>query len=160
MKSCRKSSKRFLEFKTKLALDPDVVTCDEQDTISALQVAFEGETILTQYCIGNKRLDAFFPKYKLGIEIDEYNHEGRNSHYEKSRQLIIESHGITIIRTNPVAADFDINRLINQIYKHIAESIKKQTKISTKKSLIDDLSKRLLELEFKSNYSINSKCLK
>ena len=160
MKSCRKSSKRFLEFKTKLALDPDVVTCHEQDTISALQVAFEGETILTQYCIGNKRLDAFFSKYKLGIEIDEYNNEGRNSHYEKSRQLIIESHGITIIRTNPVAADFDINRLINQIYKHIAESIKKQTKISTKKSLIDDLSKRLLELEFKSNYSINSKCLK
>ena len=153
MKSCRKSSKRFLEFKTKLALDPDVVTCDEQDTISALQVAFEGETILTQYCIGNKRLDAFW-------EIDEYNNEGRNSHYEKSRQLIIESHGITIIRTNPVAADFDINRLINQIYKHIAESIKKQTKISTKKSLIDDLSKRLLELEFKSNYSIKSICLK
>ena len=34
------------------------------------------------------------------------------------------------------------------------------TKKSTKKSLIDDLSKRLLELEFKSNHSIKSKCLK
>ena len=65
-----------------------------------------------------------------------------------------EIYGITIIRTNPDAADFDIYRLINQIYKHIAESIKKQTKVSSKKSLIDDLSKRLLELEFKSNYSI------
>ena len=31
---------------------------------------------------------------------------------------------------------------------------------SSKKSLIDDLSKRLLELEFKSNHSIKSKCLK
>ena len=31
---------------------------------------------------------------------------------------------------------------------------------STKTSLIDDLSKRLLELEFKSNYSIKSKCSK
>ena len=29
-----------------------------------------------------------------------------------------------------------------------------------KKSLIDDFSKRLLELEFKSNHSIKSKCLK
>ena len=29
-----------------------------------------------------------FFKYKLGIEIDEYNHEGRNPNYEKSRQLI------------------------------------------------------------------------
>ena len=36
IKSCRKSSKKFLEFKQKLGLDPDVVTCDEQDIISAL----------------------------------------------------------------------------------------------------------------------------
>ena len=46
---------------------------------------------------------------------------------------MIKSHGITSIRTNPDAADFDMNRLINQIYKHIAESIKKQTKVSSKK---------------------------
>ena len=72
---------------------------------------------------------------------------------------MIENHGITIIRTNPDAAEFDINRLTNQIYKHIIESTKKQAKVSTKKSLLDDLSKRLLELEFKSNYSIKSKCL-
>ena len=41
IKSYRKSSKRFLEFKTKLRLDPDVVACDEKDTMRALQVAFE-----------------------------------------------------------------------------------------------------------------------
>ena len=160
IKSCRKSSKRFLEFKKKLGLDPNVVTCDEQDIINTLQIVFEGEIILTQYCIKNKRLDAYFSKYKLGIEVDEYNHEGRNSEYEQSRQLMIESHGITIIRTNPDAADFDMNRLINQIYMHIIESTKKQTKVSTKKSLIDDLSKRLLELEFKQHNAIKSKCLK
>ena len=79
IKSCRKSSKRFLEFKKKLGLDPDVITCDKQDIISALQVVFEGEIILTQYCIKNKRLDAYFSKYKLGIDVDEYNHEIRNS---------------------------------------------------------------------------------
>ena len=44
---------------------------------------------------------------------------------------MIESHGITIIRTNPGATDFDINRLINQIYTQIIKL--------TKKSLIDDL---------------------
>ena len=38
---------------------------------------------------------------------------------------MIESHGITIIRTNPDAADFDMNRLINQICTHIIESTKK-----------------------------------
>ena len=68
---------------------------------------------------------------------------------KKSRQLMIEGHGITIIRTNSDAADFDMNKLINQINKHIAESVKKQTKLSTKKSLFYDLSKRLIELEFK-----------
>ena len=73
---------------------------------------------------------------------------------------MIENHGITIIKTNPNVADFDMNRLINPIYKHIINSTKNQTKVSTKKSLIDDLSKRLLELEFKSNHSIKSKCLK
>ena len=65
---------------------------------------------------------------------------------------MIESYGITIIRNNLDTADFDMNRLINQIYVHIIKS--------TKKPLIDDLSKRLLELEFKSNHSIKSKCLK
>ena len=60
IKSCRKSSKSFLEFKKKLRLDPDLVTCDEQYIISALQVAFEGKIILTQYCFENKRIDAYF----------------------------------------------------------------------------------------------------
>ena len=83
-----------------------------------MQVAFEGEIILTQHFIKKKILDAYFPKYKLGIEIDEYNHEGRNFEYKQSRQFIIESHGITIIRTNPDAADFDMNKLINQMYMH------------------------------------------
>ena len=124
IKSCRKSSKRFLEFKKKLGLDPNLVTCDEQDIISALQVAFEGEIILTQYCTENKRIDAYFSEYKLGIEIDEYNHESKKSNYEKGRQLMIESHGITIIRTNLDAAVFDMNRLINQTYKHISQSNK------------------------------------
>ena len=158
IKICRKSSKRFLEFKKKLGLDPNVVTCDEQDITNTLQIVFEGGIILTQCGIKNKRLDAYFSNHKLGIEVDEY-HEGRNFNYEKSRQLMIENHGITIIRTNVDAADFDINRLLNQIYAHIIESTKKQ-KLSTKKSLIDDLSKKLSELEFKQHNLIKSKCLK
>ena len=62
--------------------------------INTLQVVFEGEIIFSQYCIGNKRLDAYFSNHKLEIEVDEYNHEGRNSNCGKSRQLMIESHGI------------------------------------------------------------------
>ena len=72
---------------------------------------------------------------------------------------MIEDHWITVIRTNPDAADFIIDRLINQIYMHIIKSTKKNWKIN-QKSLIDDLSKRLIELEFKSNHLIKPKCLK
>ena len=66
---------------------------------------------------------------------------------------MIESHGITVITANYEAPNW-INRLINQIYMYIIESTKKQTEISTKKLLINDLSEILLELEFKSNKTI------
>ena len=71
---------------------------------------------------------------------------------------MIDGNGITVVRTNPETANC-INRLINQAHLHIIKSIKEQTANSTKKSLINDLSKRLLESEFNSNHSIKSKCL-
>ena len=72
IKSCRLASKKFQEFKKKLRLDPDKVTCDEQEIIGTLQNVFEGEIILTQFNVNNKIIDAYFPKYKIGIEIDVY----------------------------------------------------------------------------------------
>ena len=55
-----------------------------------MQVAFEGEIMHTQYCVQNKRLDLYFSKQKLGIEIDEYVHIHRDFEYEQSRQLMTE----------------------------------------------------------------------
>ena len=123
-----------------------------------MQVAYESEIILTQYCIENKRLNTYLPKYKLGIEVDEYDHPYKDHNYQKSRHFMIVGHGITFIRTYCETLNA-INRLINQIYMHIIKSTRKQTEKSTKKSLIDDLSERLLTLEFKSNHPIKSKCL-
>ena len=159
VKSCRKASQKLLKFKETLGLDPFKFFCDEKDIINALQVAFEVEIILTQYYVENKRLDAYFPKYKAEIEVVKHNHKSRYPNYEKSKQLMIGGHGITVIRTNPEAPNA-INRPINQIQTHIIKSPKTLTEKSAKKSLIDDISKRLLELEFKSNHSIKSKCLK
>ena len=52
--------------------------------------------------------------------------------------------------------------LINQILMNMKNLVgyKSTSKSQLKKSLIDDLSKRILKLEFKSNHSIKSKCLK
>ena len=127
----QKIIKKIFRILKQVRIRPNLVTCDEQDIICALQVAFEGEIILTQYCIENKRIDTYFSENKLGIELDEYNHESRNFNYEKSRQLMIESHGVTIIRSNPHAADVDMNKLISDIYKHISQSNKE--KIEKKK---------------------------
>ena len=144
IRSRRLTSEQFLEFKEKLGLDPNEYSFDEHDVISALQFAFEGEIMHTQYCVQNKRLDFCFSKHKLGVEIDEYGHANRDFEYKQSRQLRIEKkNGCKIIRIN---TDFNIYRLINQIRMHIKQS--------TKKSLTDNLSKRLLVLEFKSNHSI------
>ena len=60
------------------------------------------------------------------------------------------------IRINPDGKSFDIFKEINNIHRHI----KKSTEKSIKKLMINDLSKRLLELEFKLNHLIKSKCLK
>ena len=56
------------------------------------------------------------------------------------------------IRINPDEENFNIFRDINKIRRHI--------KKSTKKSLIDKISKKMLKLEFKSNHSIMTKALK
>ena len=50
-----------------------------------LQVAFEGSIMDTQYYVLGKKLDLYFPKYKLAIEIDEYAHVDRNYTYEQCR---------------------------------------------------------------------------
>ena len=57
-----------------------------------------------------------------------------------------------LLRINPDEKDLNIFKEISKIHRYI--------KKSTKKLLIDDLSKRLLELEFKQHKAINSMCLK
>ena len=94
-----------------------------------------------------------FHKYKLAIEIDELGHNDRNIDYEIQRQQALERElGCVFIRINPDAIDFNIFKEINKTHRHI--------KNSSKKSLIDKMSKRLLELEFEYDHSIKSKCLK
>ena len=74
---------------------------------------------------------------------------------------IEEEHDCTFIRFNTTdAPNFKINKAINEIYRHIKQSIKKHTEESTKKSKIDVLSRELLEFKFKQHNAIKSKCLK
>ena len=62
----------------------------------------------------------------MAIEIDELGHNDRNTNYEIKRQREIEKErNCAFIKTNPDTADFNMNRLKNQIYKHILNQKKK-----------------------------------
>ena len=73
---------------------------------------------------------------------------------------MLENVDYYFIRINPNKPGFDDYEEFGRVSAYISESIEKQTEKSTKKLLLTELSKRLLELEFKSNHSIKSKYLK
>ena len=119
----------------------DVINTKEQTVINSIKDAFEGEDMQTQYIVIGYRIDLYFHKYKLAIEVDKLGHSDRNIDYEIQRQRASEIElNCVFIRIDPDAADFNIFREINKIHRHI--------KKSSKKSLIGKISERLLELEF------------
>ena len=140
-------NRRFLRsFKRNLGFRLNNVTnTKEQTVLKSIKDAFEGEDMQTQYSVLGYRIDIYFHKYKLTIEVDELGHADRNLGNEIQRQKALEKVlDCVFIRINPDEENFNILKEINKIHGHI--------KKSTKESLVDDLSKRLLELEFKSNH--------
>ena len=126
----------------------DVNNTKEQPVTNSIKDAFEGENMQTQYTVLNYRTDLYFHEHKLAIEIDELGHNDRNIDYEIQRQRALERElNCVFIRTNPDAVDFNIFKEINKIHRH---------KKSSKKFLIDKISKRLLEIESVENHSIKS----
>ena len=70
-KSC--SIKRNLGFKLH-----DVINTKEQTVINSIKDAFEGEDMQTQYSVLGYRIDLYFHKYKLAIEVDGLGHVDKN----------------------------------------------------------------------------------
>ena len=117
----------------------DVIITKEQAVLRSIKDAFEGEDMQTQYAVIGYIIDLYFHKHKLAIEVNELRHANRNLNNEIERQKALEGElNYVFIKINPNEKDFIIFKEINKIHRRI--------KKSTKKSLIDDLSKRLLEL--------------
>ena len=128
-----------------------LINTKEQTVLKSIKDAFEGEDMQTQYTVIGYRIDLCFHKHKLAIELDELGHADRNLNNEMEKQNTLERElNCVFIKINRNEKDFNIFKEINKIH------IKK----STKKSLIDNLSKRLLELEFTKHNAIKSKCFK
>ena len=64
----------------------DVINTKEQTVLESIKNAFEGEDMQTQYSVLGYRIDLYFHKHKLGIEIDELGNADRNFSNEIERQ--------------------------------------------------------------------------
>ena len=60
----------------------DVINTKEQTIINSIKDTFEGENIQTQYSVLGYRIDLYFHKYKLAIEVGELGHTNRNINNE------------------------------------------------------------------------------
>ena len=68
----------------------NVINTKEQSVLNSIKDAFEGENMQTQYTVIGHRIDLYFHKYKLTIEVDELGHNDRNIDYEIQRQQALE----------------------------------------------------------------------
>ena len=149
------------KFKRKLFKLHDVINSKQQTIIGSIKEVFEGENMQSECSVLGYRVDLYFHDYKIAIEIDECGHDDRNINYEMQRQKAIEKElGCVFIRINPDEESFNERKAINKIHRYIKKSNKKLTEELTKKSLINKISKRLLELEFEENHSIIFRDLK
>ena len=116
--------------------------------IELIKDAFKGEDIRIQHTVLGYRIDLYFYEYKLAIKIDELGHNDRNTDYEIKRQREIEKEiNCVFTRTNPDAADFNMNRLRNQIYKHIIKSKEEKLKSKFAKELLSYASSTFIPLK-------------
>ena len=123
----------------------DVINTKEQTLLKSIKDVFEEEDMKTQYSVLGYRIDLYFHKVKIAIEVDELGHAEKNLSNEIERQKALEKEvDCVFMRINPDKKDFNIFKEINKIHRHIKKSSQKLTEKSTKKSLMDDLSKRLL----------------
>ena len=148
----RENFRSLLGFK-----EHDIIKAIEKTTLKSLRETFKEENIKTDYKVLGYETDLYIHDYKFVVEIDEKDHQDRDNAREIERQKALEKElGSKFIRINPDKKSFNIFKAQNEIFKHIKES----TKELAEKSLIDELSNKLLKLEFSKNNSIKTKCLK
>ena len=147
-----------VNFKTRLGFSQHgPIMTQEQSVLSKIVTLLAAEEIVLKHIVLSYRIDAYFTKHKLVIEADEQGHNGKDIDNEIRREKALEKElGCEFIRINPSKEGFDILVEIGKIRNYIAMSIENLTK----KTLIDELSEKLLGLEFNSNNSIKTKCLK
>ena len=140
-----------IDFKNKLGFNSqDPITTQEQSILTKIKEAFSTEEIIFQRFVLGYRIDAYFLKYKLAVEMDERGHNDRDLEVEIERQKALEKElDCKFIRINPARENFNIFNEINSIHHYIIKS--------KEKLLLDNISKLFRN---KKNNLMKIKCLR
>jgi len=123
---CRSRMSKSADLARKLGINVynNKYECKESESIGAIMKAFEGEKMRTQYPVKGYKVDLYFPDYNLCIECDENNHDDRDEDDEITRQKRITKHlKCQWLRFDPDSKDFNIFKVINQIFMIIKSKI-------------------------------------
>ena len=78
-------------FRPKLAFKQhDLIMTKEQSVLTKIMKVFASEKMLLQHFGLSFKINLYFPKHKLAIEVDEKGHKDKNIDYKIQRQKTIE----------------------------------------------------------------------
>ena len=91
--------------------------------------AFSNKKIKEKFFVLNEKIEFYFPRHKLAIEVDELGHLERNEEDEIKIQKKLEEYlKCTFFRINPDKENFEIFLEVGKIESYISESNKKSFK--------------------------------
>ena len=93
-------------------------SCIETDIINNIKISFNNIISIDQYTVDNYRIDLYFPEYNIALECDEDGHNiPINKILDEYREQYIKNKiNCTFIRFKPYDKDFNIFKLINEIF--------------------------------------------
>ena len=102
------------------------------------------------------RIDIYFTKYCLAVEIDEKGHTDRDPIFEQKRQKAIEKKlNGTFIRINTSKENFDVDYKVSKIQTFISQF--KENKIKEKDNKIEELEDEIKKLKLQlTNLSVKN----
>ena len=96
-----KAEKQRLFAKFNIDLDASAIPVPiENEVLDVLQQCMPF-VVEFQYRVGKYRLDAFIPRLRLAIQIDENGHKGYDRDEENEYEQVIRDHNIVVIHFNP-----------------------------------------------------------
>ena len=128
-----------IEFRSKLgSKQNDLTMTKEPSVLKRIMKIFASEKLLLQHFLLSYRTDLYFLKHKLEIEVDEKGHKNRDENKGLKKKATEKELVCKLVRINPDEKDFDMDIDFGKILRRINTSIKK--------SLMDKISKRLIEI--------------